>query len=305
MKVLARKAAAILAIMALALTTMQTSVDVQAASASKVKKAYVDFLKKQVANCKYADDIEYYLYDFNKDGTSELVVAEGGGARPYYDVYTYKNKKIVCLEKDTNEVGYISGKKYLVSYGSGGWNNFSYDVYKIKKNKLVKVNTYACVNGVYKKDGKKIEKSVFDAFVKTVVTDLGTAQTVPAKYLSPKQLGFSVYGSSGQTYTAIKRATKKKIFYYSYKLGSESATTDKSKLKSAKITGKTKFYYGDLNYLFSQSKSSGTMDTKKWVKEISKKQFIEKMKTYSGGSDQITVKNGKVTKVIIHIQVAG
>lgn len=49
--------------------------EVQAvSSATKVKNAYVTYLKKQIANCAYGENIEYLLYDFNKDGTKELVV---------------------------------------------------------------------------------------------------------------------------------------------------------------------------------------------------------------------------------------
>ena len=82
-------------------------------------------------------------------------------------------------------------------------------------------------------------------------------------------------------------------------------TVNKSKTKSAKITSKTKFYYGDLNLLFSGTLEGTSMDNKKWVQQLGKKQFIKKMETYWGGNDRIVVKNGKVEKVVIHIQVAG
>lgn len=288
-----------------AATILQAPTAAQAATSSKkVEKAYTSYLNKKIANCTYDEDIEYYLYDFNKDGVNEMVVCDGGGARNWYYIYTYKNKKVVLLTSQVNDVGYISGKKYVVTYGSGGVGNFNYTVYKIKKAKLVKVDEYACVNGVYKKNGKKSSKSVFQAFEKTVITNLGTAQKIEKKYYSPQQLGISVLNNNG-TYTSVKKATSKKIYYYTYELGEEQTTKNKSKLKSAKITSKTKFYCGDLSYLSSQGRSNQTMDARKWIYKISKKQFIEKMKTYYGANDQIVIKNGKVEKVFIRIQVAG
>lgn len=288
----------------LAATMLQTSTEVQAAtSQKKVEKAYTSYLNKLIANCTYEDDIDYYLYDFNKDGINELVVCDDGGARGWYDIYTYKNKKVVLLASKENSVGYINGKKFIVTYGSGGVGNFKYTVYKMKKTKLKKVDEYACVNGVYKKNGKKIDKSKFTAFENTVVTDLGEANQVAKKYYSPKQLGISVYGDG--TYTCVTKATNKKIYYYSYQLGEEQATKNKSKLQSAKITSKTKFYCGDLAYLSKQGKSNKTFDERNWIYEMSKKQFVEKMKTYSGANDKIVIKNGKVEKVFIHIQIAG
>lgn len=304
MKEILKKAVLFLGGAAIAVTVLQAPTEVQAAtSGKKVQKAYTTYLNKKIENCTYEDDINYYLYDFNKDGIDELVVSDNGGARSYYDVYTYKNKKVVSLISKVNNIGYINGKKYIVTYGSGGAYNFDYTVYKIKKNKLVKVDKYACVNGVYKKNGKKSDKSTFVAFEKTVITNLGTVQSVEKEYYSPEQLGISVYGSG--TYTSVKKATNKKIYYYTYGLGEEQTTKNKSKLKSAKITSKTKFYCGDLTYLSKQGKSNKTFDERNWIYEMSKKQFINKMKTYSGANDRIVIKNGKVEKVFIHIQIAG
>lgn len=305
MKALSKRIISLLGAVVLAVTALQAPMEVQAApSAKTVKNAYVTYLKKQISNCKYNEDIDYYLYDFNKDGVKELVVSDEEKGRGAVDVYTYRNKKVVSLVKGVSEAGYIKGKKYLVTYSSGGALDYNYTVYKISKGKLVKVNKYACVRGVLKKDGKKITQSKFNTFTKKVVTNLGTSQQIAKKYYTPKKLGISVLNQK-KPYTCITKANNSKVYYYTYQIGEEGMYTQKSKVKSAKITSKTKFYYGDTTLLFSGNLKGDSMDTKKWIYEVSKKQFIKKMENYWGGCDRIIVKNGKVEKVIIHIQVAG
>lgn len=306
MKAIAKRMSVFFCILVFTITALQTPMEVQAApSASTVKSAYVNYLKKQINNAIYPEDLQYYLYDFNKDGTKELVVSysDGGAHGGATDVYTYRNKKIVSLLKNVSEVGYVKGKKFLVAYSSGGAYDYNYTAYNIKKGKLVKVNKYACVGGVYKKDSKKITKSVFDAFTSKVKYDLGSAKEIKGEYYSPKTLGFSVYGSSGKTYTCIDKVANNKVYYYTYQL-KEGMRINKSKVKTAKITNNTKFYYGNTDLLFSGTLKGDSMDTKKWVMKLSKKQFIKKMETYDGGLDQIFIKNGKVQKVIIHVRVA-
>lgn len=115
--------------------------------------------------------------------------------------------------------------------------------------------------------------------------------------------GISVLNAS-KTKTGIEKADKNKVYYRNITLGNEEITVSKSKLKSAKITSNTKFYYGDTTHLFGDKPAGKDMDSKKWIYEPSKSQFLKTVKTYKGVCDQI-IKNGKATKVFIHIQVAG
>lgn len=305
MKATLKRVLVLLCAAVVAVTAVQVPAEINAApSAKTVKKAYISFLKKKIANCTYEEDIDYSLYDFNKDGIKELVVSCPGGARAICDIYTYRNKKVVSLVHGVNDVGYLKGKKYIVTYGSGGSRNFDYTLYKIKKGKAVQVHKYACVDGVYQKDGKNVDQSVYLAFDKKVVHNLGDLNKVPVKYYSAKNLGFSL-ASSSKKYTCVTKATNKKVYYYYYKLGDEQITTWQSKTKSAKITSKTKFYYGNKELFFSDKLRGKDGDKRKWIYRISKKQFVKKMKNYNETLDQIVVKNGKVVKVIIHIQIAG
>lgn len=276
-----------------------------AVSEKKVKTAYTSYLEKAIEKEKLADNITYNLYDFNKDGVKELVVSEPGGARALEFIYTYKNNKVIALSGNSyNRIGYLKGKKYVVGYGSGGAQNFQYTVYKIKKGKLKLVSKYACVNGEYKKENKTISENKFTKFVKTVKFSLGKTYKISKKYYSPKKLGISVLNAS-KTKTCIEKADKNKVYYRDITLGNEEITVSKSKLKSAKITSNTKFYYGDTDYLFGDNSAGKDMDSRKWLYELSKSQFLKTMKTYKGTCDQIIIKNGKAVKVFIHIQVAG
>ena len=306
MKNVLKKLTAFICAAAIMVTGVPFSLTAEAAtSAKKIKNAYVNFLKSEIADCNYDENITYTLYDFNKDGVKELIVANPGGVRVLYDVYTYRNNKIVSLMKGgANDIGYLPGKKYIVAYGSGGAMLHGYNVYTIKKGKLKKVHSYDYEYGSYKKDGKASDVDTYMAFSQKVVS-LPVSTTVPKKYTSPAKLGISVLPTGKKKYLDLTKATNKKIYYRYYTLGDEQMTTWQSKIKSAKITDKTEFYYGDTSLLFSGKLAGTSYDTKKWIQKISKKQFLEKMKTYYGAMEQVVVKNGKAVKVIIHIQIAG
>lgn len=286
--------------------TLSTPVNAATVSAKQVKTAYTSYLKKEIKNGNFADNIEYNLFDFNKDGIKELVVSDPNGNRAAVTIYTYKNNRVTELSDSYfNGIGYIKGKKYVVGYGSGGALNFDYTVYKISNGKLKKVMVYACDDGVYKKNNKKISENTFRKFEKTIKYSLGTSYKVSTKkYYSPKKLGITVLSLSRKE-TCIEKANKNNIYYRTITIGDEGMTTSKSKLKSAKITSSTEFYYGDTAHLFGDNPAGKDMDSKKWIYKLSKTQFLEEMKSYQGACDQIIVKNGKAVKVFIHIQVAG
>ena len=79
---------------------------------------------------------------------------------------------------DGNDIGYIKGKKYLVSYGSSSYNLCGYDVYKISGGKAKSVCSYSYDEGVYKKNNKKIGEKAFINFQKTVKLGLGKTFTI-------------------------------------------------------------------------------------------------------------------------------
>lgn len=274
-------------------------------SEKKVKTAYTSYLKKAIEKEKFSDNIAYNLYDFNKDGVKELVVSEPGGARALVSIYTYKNNNVVALSNNSyNGIGYIKSKKYIVGYGSGGAGNFNYTVYKITNGKLKQVSKYVCVDGNYNKNNKEISKNQFTEFEKTITFSLGKTYKITKQYYSPKKLGITVLNASKKK-TCIEKADKNKVYYRDITLGNEEITVSKSKLKSVKITGNTKFYYGDTAHLFGDNPAGKDMDSKKWIYELNKNQFLKTIRTYQGTCDQIITKNGNAVKIFIHIQVAG
>lgn len=206
---------------------------------------------------------------------------------------------------DGNQIGYIKGKKYLVSYGSGGYNNFGYDVYKISGGKLNKAFTYHCVDGVYKKNKTKISSKDFSDFQKKVVTDLGKGFKLSKyTYYSAKQIGFSFNKIIKPEDIVINKVTKDKVLYHIKKWDPDTGKTiSKSKTKSAKITKKTQFYYGNKKLYFS-GKLSGNEDEKKWLKKISKSEFLNIMKKYKDVPNVIKVKNGEAISIVINIHIA-
>lgn len=310
MKVLLKGLLVFCGVTILALTLLHSPIEAQAASSdATVKKTYVSYLKKQIDSCAHGGIHYYCFYDFNKDGTKELVVSydNGGAHGGSMDVYTYRNKKVVLLEKDVSEVGFIKGKKYLVCYSSGGAMDNSYCVYKINKDKLVQVNKYERIRGECQKDGKSIEESQYYGFGRKVVTELGKWNEIGNKYYSPKQLGITVL-SREKKHIVIDKIEKNKIYYQCLKYDENGQMVEK-KDKVAKITSKTKYYYGNTVLALSENRyndvNGGSYDTLKWIFEVTKKEFIKKIKNDYRGFDKMIIKNGKVEKVIIHITLAG
>lgn len=280
-----------------------------AAKNEKAKKAYVKLVKKLNSNKQKWDTYTYQYYDFNKDGIDELVVCLAGGARGLYDVYTYRNNKVVEIVSSENGIGYLKGNKYIVGFGSGGAGWLQYTVYKMTKSgKAKSIETYNYEEGTYKHNGKKTKESVYTKFEKKVKWDLGKSykvKTASKKYYSPKQLGIKIYDPDRKKYTKVVKTANNKVYYYYYKLGEDGITAWKSKTKTAKITSKSKFYYGDVKRVLTKDIPGTSEEDKKWIYKISKKTFISKMKNYNDAMDNIIVKNGKLQRVIIHIQTAG
>lgn len=272
-------------------------------AAASLKSKYIAFVRQEMKKGRIEENpTDCYMYDFNKDGVKELVALSAIGARALYNVYTYKNGKVKYLT-DGNDIGYIKGKKYLVSYGSGGYQDFGYNVYTISGGKLKKAFTCECEAGVYKKNKKKITENEFNKFSKTVVTNLGKGFKVTKEtYYSPKQIGFDITKISVPKETMIDKVTSSKITYHTESWNFESGKLlSKSKKKSATFTTKTKYYYGDVENFF---KLGVDANNGKWIKKLSKADFLKKMKTYKDAPNVVKVKNGKVTYVVINLHIA-
>lgn len=78
------------------------------------------------------------------------------------------------------------------------------------------------------------------------------------------------------------------------------------KKRTAKLTSKTKYYFGSPNRLFKlMEKSRYTKNhmTLKWIYRVKKSTFRKAInKSYW---DQIQIKNGKVTRIFTKMQIAG
>lgn len=274
-------------------------------AATNLKSIYTKYVKQELKKNEHADTLTCYMYDFNKDGVKEFITCEVGGARAAYRVYTYKDGKVQYLA-DGNNIGYIKGKKYLVSYGSGSAFYYCYDVYKISGGKSKLVTHYEWDNSVYKKDNTEISRNEFDNFSKTVVCDLGKGFEVSEyNYYSTEQIGFSLPEVWNSGEIKIDKVTKDKITYHTEKWDwSEDKLLSKGKTKTAKITKDTKFYYGDTNRYFSEDNFKIDGNKRKWLQKISKSKFLDIMKTYYGMSNAVQVKNGKATHIVINMHIA-
>lgn len=146
-------------------------------AATNLKSVYTKFVKQEMKKGNLPETVYCNMYDFDKNGVKELVVADVGGVRAWIRVYTYVNGKIKFLA-DGNDIGYVKGKKYLVSYGSGGCSLYGYDVYKISGGKAKNICSYLYDEGVYKKNNKKISEKTYLNFEKTVKFGLGKTFTI-------------------------------------------------------------------------------------------------------------------------------
>lgn len=304
-----KKIMAVVCASAVLATSIASPVKTDAASKNaKAKKAYEKYLKTVISGGKNCSWFTYNFYDFNKDGIDEFVVCIAGGARPQYDIYTYKNNKVVNVISGENRIGYLKGKKYIVGYGSGGVDGSGYTVYKMKSSGLGKsVNDYWSKNGECTLNGKKIKKSAYEKFEKSVKWNLGknyklTSLIKKKKYYSPKQLGIDILGGNGK-FIQIVKVKNNKIYYYNHRT-SDGDIVWRSKTKTAKITKNTKLYMGNKKLAWSGNLPGDTIEDQKWIYKVTKKQFAKKLVGYKDYADYIKVKNGKVVKAAINLQLA-
>ena len=83
-------------------------------AATNLKSVYTKFVKQEMKKGNLPETVYCNMYDFDKNGVKELVVADVGGARAWMSVYTYVNGKIKFLT-DGNDIGYICLNKQILS----------------------------------------------------------------------------------------------------------------------------------------------------------------------------------------------
>lgn len=311
MKILKKFGSAMLALVLCASMLFSGSEMITANAATSLKSTYTKFVKQQLKKNKDMNYAVCYMYDFNKDGTKELIMRDEGNRNTDY-VYTYYKGKVKELDTSGDQTGYIKGKKYIVSMGSGSYDWFSYGVYKISGGKAKLVTTYSFEQGTYKKGKETITEQAFNDFTKTVNWNLGTSFMISEDgYYSANQIGIDLYKdfktSSGEFY--IDKVTSTKITYHTEDWDWEEGTLiSKGKKQTAKITKNTRFYYGNYKKFSSESKYYGTNDNaKRWLKKISMSKFLKvvKKKSNYNGAPMIKIKNGKVEVIVLNASVVG
>lgn len=148
-------------------------------SRKTVVKKYDQWRQKYVYNKNKYSNPKTYLWDINKDGVLEMIFQYGNGKSSGFRVYTYKNGKIVLVQKLTGVKRFwgVQGKKYLVVDQDNNFKSGNYTVYKMDGTKMKRICIYRltrCVveNGKpttsYTRNGKRILETRFARFMRTV-----------------------------------------------------------------------------------------------------------------------------------------
>lgn len=122
-------------------------------------------------------------------------------------------------------------------------------------------------------------------------------------YYSRNQLGFK------NCYYNIVAIKGDKVTYRTAAPTSDGETKP-GKKKTAKITSKTKYYFGNNKRYFKlYEKLNGDYDKEgdiKWVYRVSKSQFVKQIKKEpTGYMDAVMIKKGKVTALYTKMEIAG
>ena len=130
--------------------------------------------------------------------------------------------------------------------------------------------------------------------------------TAYAKYVSLKTVGLTDF--QNMTKFRIVSVNGNTVRYRKVKIGSKNGDVDITfgKIKTAKLTKKTKYYVGSVNRYnktFTKGASTAFLD-KKWIKRVSKSKF-KKVLTGKEWWDVVVVKKGKVVKIFTKMQLAG
>ena len=149
-------------------------------SRKTVVKKYDQWRQKYVYNNKnkYSNP-KTYLWDINKDGVLEMIFQYGNGKSSGFRVYTYKNGKIVLVQKLTGVKRFwgVQGKKYLVVDQDNNFKSGNYTVYKMNGTKMKRICIYRLTRRVvengkpttsYTRNGKRILETRFERFMRNV-----------------------------------------------------------------------------------------------------------------------------------------
>lgn len=182
-----------------------------------VKKKQYDKIDSSV-NMEYASgfynksDIPVYrVLDLNGDGTKELFVGikNGKSTVTIYDVYTFKNGKVIRLMKD---IGYRAGNCSLRKDGiiaddwSGSAFSFGVIYHKLPKNKTKLTDVIELRYSVNSKTGKTTYKKIVNGKKKSI--SKAQAKKIEKKY--SKKLSVTFYKLTG---TAVNNVKKGKYTY--------------------------------------------------------------------------------------------
>lgn len=139
-------------------------------SKQTVQKAYKNYFNRKFnGNSMYRDGY-YKLYDINKDAVSEMIVAYQSGVRYGFQLFTYKNGKVVKMHNGefSGCNGIYKAKNNMICIqASGGAASTSFTFYKMKGTRLKKIVKYAQDGDVlgryvyYYRNNKRISASSF------------------------------------------------------------------------------------------------------------------------------------------------
>lgn len=182
-----------------------------------VKKKQYDKIDSSV-NMEYASGFYnksgipvYRVLDLNGDGTKELFVGikNGKSTVTIYDVYTFKNGKVIRLMKD---IGYRAGNCSLRKDGiiaddwSGSAFSFGVIYHKLPKNKTKLTDVIELRYSVNSKTGKTTCKKIVNG--KKTSISKAQAKKIEKKY--SKKLSVTFYKLTG---TAVNNVKKGKYTY--------------------------------------------------------------------------------------------
>ena len=128
-------------------------------SKATVKNKYKKYISENI-NVKSYDKIKYI--DINRNGVKEMLYCNNSGLYPLWEVYTYKNGKVIKTGQFWGSEGvFFSSKKKRIAAESYSGSGAFLCVYKLSGTKLKCVTEYRmgdlAMGGKYgRKNGKKI-----------------------------------------------------------------------------------------------------------------------------------------------------